>query len=252
MIFYFSATGNSKQVADRLQEKFGGEKISMGDALRRKRFSYEPGNGEKIFFVMPVYFFGLPVVVKDFLEELILKGEKCEGCAVLTYGGKAGAADKMFLKAMEGKNCSIRAVYGVKMPDNCITVFNPPDKEEQETVLGEAEKEIGRIAELAEQGFNGGMKSGPAAAVLTKAAYPFYNVFRKTGKFRVEENCIGCGLCQMICPSDIIRMEDGLPEWVEDKCCWCLGCINRCPVKAIQFGEKTKDRGRYINPVFKR
>lgn len=252
MIFYFSATGNSRHVADRLQEKFGGEKVSIGDAARRKRFSFEPEHNEKIFFVMPVYFFGLPSVVKEFLEKLELRGEKCDGCAILTYGGKPGAADKMFIKYAEKKNCNIKAVYRVKMPDNCVTFFNAPGEEEQKHILDDAEKTIDKIIELAEQDFAGGTESGVSATVLTKVAHPFYDRFRNTAKFTVEENCIGCGLCQMVCPSDAISMEDGVPYWTEDKCCWCLGCINRCPVKAIQYGEKTKNRGRYINPVFKR
>lgn len=252
MIFYFSATGNSKQVAGRLQKKFGTEIISIGDAVRRKRFEYEPGIDEKLFFVIPVYFYGLPTVVNEFLDNLVLKGSSNKGCLILTYGGKPGAADKMFLKQMEGKNCTIKAVYGLKMPDNCVTLFNVPDKEKQTAVLEAAEKEIDKIAEFAEQDFAGGTRSGFAAGLLTKAAYPFYNVFRKTDKFTVDDNCIGCGLCQMVCPSDTIKMEDGKPYWDQEKCSWCLGCINRCPVKAIQYGEKTRDRERYINPVFRR
>ena len=31
----------------------------------------------------------------------------------------------------------------------------------------------------------------------------------------------------------------------------CNGCINRCPVSAIQYGKKTASRGRYVNPVLK-
>ena len=252
MIFYFSATGNSRYVADKLQKAYGTEKISIGDAVRRKRFVYEPGIDEKLFFVIPVYFYGLPSVVTEFLEHLELKGGSFNGCLILTYGGKPGAADKMFLKSMEKSNCNIKAVYGVKMPDNCVTLFKIPDKETQASMLEEAEKEIDKITELALQDFSGGVKSGFPASLLTKAAYPFYDRFRKTDKFFVEDNCIGCGLCQMVCPSDVIYMEDGRPYWDKEKCCWCLGCINRCPVQAIQFGEKTKDRGRYINPVFKR
>ncbi|MBR4550355.1 MAG: hypothetical protein IKO83_10630 [Oscillospiraceae bacterium] len=36
----------------------------------------------------------------------------------------------------------------------------------------------------------------------------------------------------------------------EEKCSGC-GCINRCPVSAIQYGKRTVDRGRYVNPVLK-
>ena len=252
MILYFSATGNSKAVAQKLQHKFGGELVSIGDAVRRKRFEYELQHDEKVFFVMPVYFFGLPSVVKDFLKEFSVKGQKAETAAVFTYGSKAGAADRMFLKYMEGKNCEVKGVYGVKMPENCVIYFKAPEEEEKKALLEEADKNIDKIIENIEEGFKNVRYSGPLLQVFSKAAHPFYDKMRKTDKFIVRDNCIGCGLCQMVCPTGTIVMEDGKPYWDDDKCAWCLGCINRCPVAAIEFGDKTKDKGRYINPVFKR
>ena len=46
-------------------------------------------------------------------------------------------------------------------------------------------------------------------------------------------------------------MTDGRPVWTKNKCLKCCGCINRCPVSAIQYGKRTASRGRYVNPVLK-
>lgn len=82
MIFYFSATGNSKYVADRLQERFSGEMVSVSDAMRKKQFVYEAGEGEKIIFVFPVYFWNMPSIVSDFIGKLTLRGDVSQICAV--------------------------------------------------------------------------------------------------------------------------------------------------------------------------
>jgi flavodoxin len=63
-IFYFSATGNSLYVAQCLQSVFGGS--------IRYIPNYE-GNGEeydRIIIVSPIYSFGLPVHVYDFIPRL--------------------------------------------------------------------------------------------------------------------------------------------------------------------------------------
>lgn len=71
---------------------------------------------------------------------------------------------------------------------------------------------------------------------------------RRTAHFRVEDSCIGCGLCARKCPVQAIRMENGRPVWVQDRCALCLGCLHRCPRFAIQYGKHTKQHGQYTNP----
>lgn len=53
MVFYFSATGNSRYVAEKAAAEFGMDTVDITAALRRGQFSYEAGGGEKIIFVMP-------------------------------------------------------------------------------------------------------------------------------------------------------------------------------------------------------
>ena len=66
----------------------------------------------------------------------------------------------------------------------------------------------------------------------------------------MTDECISCGLCERQCPLNAIRMENGKPVWVKDKCTLCLGCLHRCPKAAIHYGtnEKTVLHGRYLNP----
>lgn len=55
----------------------------------------------------------------------------------------------------------------------------------------------------------------------------------------------------MKCPVKAIEMKNKKPVWVADKCVMCLGCLHRCPVFAINYGNKTQKHGQYINPNVK-
>ncbi len=251
MIFYFSATGNSKYVADRLQERFSGEMVSVSDAMRKKQFVYEAGEGEKIIFVFPVYFWNMPSIVSDFIGKLTLRGDVSQVCAVITCGGSIGGADRSFMKAVKDRGVPAKAVYSLKMPDNCVNYFNIPNREAQVMQLRNAEKELEEIIDSMKFNFRISYKSRLTGRLWTGICKPVYKNQCKTKKYWVKDNCIGCGLCQTICPSGAIAMEEGRPVWIKEKCVWCQGCINRCPVEAIQFGKKTEERGRYVHPIWK-
>lgn len=250
MIFYFSATGNSKYAAEKLQETFGGEMINIADAVRRDAFRYKPDQDEKVFFVLPVYFWNLPDIAVKFLREMDFE-EEAEVCSVLTCGASAGGADRVFKKMMEKKNCQVKASYTIVMPDNCVVFFKIPNPEAQVMMLRKADKTIEEIIEAAKYGFRMGRRSGPLNLLVSKVGGVAYSRMRKTKQFWANDSCFGCGLCQTVCPESAITLEDGQPRWVKDKCTWCLGCINRCPVQAIQFAKKTEDRGRYVHPTLK-
>ena len=250
MIFYFSATGNSKYAAQKLQGSFGGEMINVAEAMKRQQFSYSAQQGENIFFVLPVYFWNLPEIAAEFLRRVDFTGEKSSVFALLTCGGSAGGADRVFRKAMSGKNCLVKAVYSIVMPDNCVVFFPTPAEDRQKAILQKSEQQLDKAISAISRG-EGGKRSNPLTGLFSGIGGAVYDKMRRTGKFRVKDSCFGCGLCQTLCPENVIVMEEGRPVWDKQRCTWCMGCINRCPVQAIQFGTKTEQRGRYIHPILK-
>lgn len=48
----------------------------------------------------------------------------------------------------------------------------------------------------------------------------------------LEDECIGCGLCQEICRKDAIIVEDGVVTFDREKCDLCGDCISSCPTDA--------------------
>ena len=251
MVFYFSATGNSKFVADRVQERFGGHTCDMAKAFNKGMTDFTFEEGEKAVFVFPVYYAGLPSIVSNFIASMNFIGPDPEITGIFTYGSLAFGADKQFKKAIQAKGKKVRAVYDVKMVENCIFMFNIPIREAALMTLKRANDRIRDVLDSMEYNHRVTFKSNLFAGAISGLEQSLYKSSCGTQKFWVSDKCIGCGLCQTICPAKAIDMDEGRPVWVKDKCVHCAGCIMRCPAEAIQYGKSTEKRNRYVNPDLK-
>ena len=50
---------------------------------------------------------------------------------------------------------------------------------------------------------------------------------------QIKDNCIGCGICEKVCPSSSIHIVDGKAVYHFNHCQTCLACAHACPQKAI-------------------
>jgi len=60
-----------------------------------------------------------------------------------------------------------------------------------------------------------------------------------------EDNCIGCGLCQAVCPECFV-LKNGVAKIVTDlekeDCCDCQEIIDSCPCNAIKIKIKNNEK----------
>ncbi|MBB2183251.1 4Fe-4S binding protein [Lachnospiraceae bacterium MD1] len=56
---------------------------------------------------------------------------------------------------------------------------------------------------------------------------------------------MGCRICEKACPLNNISMVNKKPIWGEN-CTHCMACISKCPKKAIEFGNTTQGKTRYL------
>ncbi len=252
MIFYFSGTGNSEYAARKIAERTGDTAISIGECTRAGQFSFVLTEGERVGFVFPVYFYGLPTIVLDFIGRLELSGSASYTFSVCTSGGDPAGTNSMLRSALVRRGMRLDAAFELSMPDNYIILFDlltPPDKAAQllEAADGSIEAIVAEI--MAAKPIS--PKTGFGRWVKTAASYPIYKNGRNTRKFYVLVDCNGCGLCEKLCPCSVIEMQSRRPVWKPGKCTQCLACLHRCPKRAIQYGKKTQTRGRYVNPNVK-
>lgn len=251
MIFYFSATGNSKYAAERIATALEDHLISLRDAVRGHSYRYDVSREERIGFVVPTYYGGLPSILNFFLKKLTLEGYRGQYIyLVLTCGQWTGNAAEQMSALLKEKGLNLSARFGIPMVDNFIPSFRIPDEEEIQRILDGAEETIDEACRVirAKGGGDYNRSTGPAPGVLTAVMYSAYAHGRSTKPFVVTDHCIGCGLCQEICPCGAILISGGKPAWVKSQCVRCLGCLHRCPAQAIHWKTPEEDQGRYYNP----
>ncbi len=89
---------------------------------------------------------------------------------------------------------------------------------------------------------------GGVATLKTVLIGSLFNRFAiSTKSFFADEKCTGCGICEKVCSCGSIVVVEGKPKW-GGSCTQCLACLHYCPAKAIQYGETTENKGRYVNP----
>ncbi len=254
MIFYFSATGNSKYVASKISAVIKEEPIAIADCVKNQQFTFAAKEKEKIGFVTPVYFWGLPSIVREFLEKLELRIPDSGHpyiYHVATFGTTTGQASRMVDEFLKIKGLALNGSFSVQMPDTWTPVFDLTDKEKIKKINFKSEKQIKDVAEKIRRELAGDFSRRKVPVAAVKLFYPQYEKARETKHFTVEDSCIGCGLCAKKCPVGAIKIQNRRPVWIKAKCALCLGCLHRCPAFAIQYGKNTRKHGQYLNPNVK-
>lgn len=255
MIFYFSATGNSKYVTERISKcvDYNESMIAITDCMKQEKFSFIVEEEALVGIVSPVYGWGLPSIVREFLEKLELSySVKPYTYFVATYGTSTGQIGAYANEIIKKKSLFFDAYYSIKMPDTWTPVFDLSDISKVAAINERSELQLIEVIQNIDQRKHGDFIKHkiPRFAANIESAY-YENKMRCTKHFHVENSCIGCGLCQNKCPASAIELHNGLPVWVKDKCIMCLGCLHRCPKFSIQYGKSTKKHGQYINPNVK-
>lgn len=246
MIFFFSATGNSRHVAKKIANFLGENAVSITDCLKKDFCNFIADKSENIGFVFPVYNFGLPITVIDFIEKLNIQTNGNYVFTVATYGSFSGGASNMIKELLCQKGIEVNAQHSVRMPDTWTPVYDLSDKEKVAKINTKADKKIDLIIKQIKLQTKGNFDF--RRLPFSGKFYKDYEKMRRTRSLSVEDTCVGCGLCAKQCPVEAIEIQNGKPAWVKKKCAMCLGCLHRCPEFAIQRGNKTKEHGQYVHP----
>ena len=242
MVFYFSGTGNSRYVAQKIAEISGDDIISINERL--KSGDYNPIKSEKpLVFVGPVYAGRLPRVMNDYIQKTKFNGIK-QAYFVVTCAATAWQTVEYVKKLCEEKNFSLLGFQSVVMPQGYIAGGGTQSKEVNDRILEKAEPKIVKIAKMIRDRQKLPEEQA-GKAIMSKVLNPLmYSMMISAKGFTVTEKCTGCGKCEARCPLNNIHLKNGRPVWGQD-CTHCMACIAGCPAEAIEYGKKTQGKTRY-------
>lgn len=239
MVFYFTGTGNSLYIAKQIE-------ASPRSIPREMRKEQREFSAESIGIVAPIYGHELPAMVKDFLKKSAFHTDYFY--LILTYGNRHGGAAELAKEYCEGCGITPDYINVIVMVDNWLPGF---DMEEQKRIDKGIEKNLAVILEdlRSRKRFVSPVTETDRAAhqeFLSRMSRMPADAWQHL--IRVKDGCIGCGICEKVCPSGSIRLADGKAVHTSGRCQTCLACAHACPQKAIGLTVPEKNPGaRYRN-----
>lgn len=271
MIRYFSGTGNTRAVAERLATLLGESAAPMPGAqdLYKRETPDAPapkdcdagtspggsgGKGEALGLCFPVYAWGPPRAVLQWITAQGGAGKLQQYTyiyMVCTCGDDCGRTTRLMRRALARYHATLQAAWSVAMPNTYIALPGfciDPDAVARQKVLATSERLAG-IAHAIRARHAGIDATVPGALpwIKTYVLRPLFNRFlAREGRFRLEASrCTHCHRCEHACPAANIRLEDSeLPAW-QHHCADCLACVHACPTRAIDLGRFTRGKARY-------
>jgi ferredoxin/flavodoxin len=251
ILFLFSGTGNSLNVAIRIQRSIENcEILSIPKVLEEKKYTYE---ATRIGLIFPVHFQNAPNIVREFLKNIKIKGNPYL-FAVATSGGEIGKTFQNINKLLDNQNQTLRSEFSLVFPSNSIVMENRSSTpEEIDRLIKKSEVRINEIIKIISNNeiekwiYKKSSFKDRFGSLMGR--FFLYRIFNDS-RFKVDnEKCVRCGTCVSVCPMNNIKI-------IEDKvtynhnCECCLACIHWCPQNAIEH-FRTRGIPRYHHPNIK-
>jgi Pyruvate/2-oxoacid:ferredoxin oxidoreductase delta subunit len=250
IIYYFSGTGNSKNVAIWLSQVAEENNIESQiiNISQTDRLSLAPPEPDSlVVFISPVHGFNYPPIMLNFImrfpkgkNKVVLMNTRA-GMLIGNFitPGLTGIAFYLSALILFIKGFSIKAILPVDMPSNWISL-HPGLNDRTVKYLHEKNRE--RVKAFAHRIFFGKSYFKALLEVYDILFAPIALGYFLVGRFFfaktffASRDCNNCDMCIKACPVKAIVKVDNRPFWTFN-CESCMKCMSSCPKKAIETGH---------------
>ena len=245
MVIFFSGTGNSRYIAKLLASQLDDTIIDSSVYIKEKK-NGEFASNNPFIFVFPTYAWKIPKVFENFILNSNFS-QNSEAYFYMTCGEEIGNAIYSIKELCKIKGLEFKGLKKIVMPNNYILLYDIDSNDEIESKLSSSTQEVLNTIPIVKN--NMFLESDNKVSIGDKIKSNFINnMFNKyalkSNNFFVTDNCNGCGICKINCPLGNIDIQNKKPVW-NNNCTQCMSCINVCPNRAIEYGRKTQNKGRY-------
>lgn len=254
-IFYFSATGNSLDFAKKIANKLNTNNVeAISELIGNDNIQCD---SERIGIICPIYAWGLPRIVNDFLEKIKVQGNPYI-FAIVSCVGIPGKTLKVMQSILQQKGLNLNAGFIIKAPCSSLAKKNAMDKiiislDRKRKHLKTGEERLTEIISKIEKLSVHKPETSSWPANYFGSIFHEYGIefFKKASQdFKVSDKCTSCGTCVRVCPRANIILDSKKPTF-SNNCEFCHACIQWCPQFAITHPNFVTGKKQYRNPNVK-
>jgi Pyruvate/2-oxoacid:ferredoxin oxidoreductase delta subunit len=245
-IFYFSGTGNAKQIALWFSEFAIKKGINCKLLNIEKTEVFEAFEPETlVMLISPIHGFNFPKITLSFINRLprgqnnvVLMNTRA-GMKIGRWvtPGLTGVAFLLSSLILKRKGYRIVGQIPFDMPSNWISIHPALNAN---TVKYLHQKNYARVRKHSDKVFSGkpdflAYRDLVQDILISHVSlgYFLFGRYAFAKSFYATSACDNCGLCEKKCPVKAIDTVQGRPFWTF-KCESCMKCMNSCPKKAIE------------------
>ncbi len=247
MVLYFSGTGNTEYIAKMVADGLGDECVDLFDRIRNNDKS--PLYSDKTYIICaPIYVCEMPLFLMDYLKSVTFNGNN-KVYFIFTSGGYCGSAKVQAKRFSLKKHLKCLGCAEFVMPRNYVanSKYDMDDETVIRSKISKATKQVDQVVKAIKNEEK--LKTRHVWLFETLIITPFAPIWTKyklvAKDFYATDACIGCGICEKACPLNNIHLLDKRPIW-EDRCTHCMACISKCQKNAIEYGNVTQGKQRYL------
>ena len=264
-IFYFSGTGNTWFITEKIKYIFQNKNIeTITYSIERKDLEWDEVlpkiliESNIIGIGFPVHASDIPLILKAWIKEkLVIASKKIDSIKQVfifdTMAMFSGDTPLKMRKLLKKGNFKVKQAINIRMLCNIpqmrrLMVW---DKDKQAEIFKKAEKKCEKFTSYILKNKKWVMRRDPISRLIgaiQRIGFRFeLNRFMRL--FKVDyDKCNSCGICIDSCPKDNLSIEetdDGQHVVFGPNCTFCMRCFNICPQNAIIVMERSRDVEKY-------